>query len=36
MLNLVWSKDKSVKDEVISTYWNIFMNSKDYDNKKIA
>lgn len=45
MLNLVWSKDKSVKEEVlkiliqiqvINTYWNIFMNSLEFKDKKIA
>jgi condensin complex subunit 1 len=36
MLVLVWSKDKSVKDEVISSYWNLFMDRKEFKSKKIA
>lgn len=28
MIVLVWSKDKSVKEEVLSTYWQIYMNNK--------
>lgn len=36
MIVLVWSKDRSIKEEVLSTYWSLYMNSKELKAKGIA
>ena len=34
LIVLIWSKDKAIKEEVILTYWSLYIDYK--DNNKVA
>ncbi|KAL4489279.1 hypothetical protein ABPG72_006343 [Tetrahymena utriculariae] len=36
MIVLIWSKEKAVKEEVMQTYWSIYMNNKEQKPQRIA
>jgi condensin complex subunit 1 len=36
MLNLIWSKEKSVKEEVILAYYTLYLNQQEQPANKIA
>jgi condensin complex subunit 1 len=36
MIVLVWSKDKVIKEEIVNSYYNIYMNIEEFSPKIIA
>jgi condensin complex subunit 1 len=36
MLVLIWSKEKSIREELVKAYWTLFFNDSLYDSKTVA
>lgn len=36
MLSLMWNKDAGIRNEVMSTYWKLYINPKQFSARRVA